>query len=169
MEETAFLNLQRTADALQAEVAGVLKPAGLSPTGFNVLHILRAAGEYGLPSREIGQRMITRDPDLTRLLDRLEDRGWVGRHRCDKDRRRVYSKITAAGAALLDEYDGAVSRTLQAMLGHLGEAKLAQLTALLTDARSTVNSSPAVCTGADTATCAGQPSVEPPTCDGTHD
>ncbi len=155
-QEQAFLNLLRTADALQAELVAVLKPTGLSQTGFNVLHILRGAGEYGLTSREVGQRMITRDPDLTRLLDRLETRGLVTRLRCEKDRRRVYSKLTPAGAQLLAEYDGPVVAKLHETLAHLGPEKLAKLTELLIEARKTVDPTTATCTGA---TCTGAPST----------
>lgn len=166
LEESAFLNLQRTADALQAELATVLKPAGLSPTQFNVLHILRGAGEHGLTSRDVGSRMITRDPDLTRLLDRLEARKLVGRLRCDKDRRRVYSRITPAGLDLLQQYDGPVQDRLREMLAHLGAARLDQLTQLLLDARQHAGAGEANCsTGA--ATCSGNPAADAPaTCDG---
>jgi DNA-binding MarR family transcriptional regulator len=167
VEETVFLNLLRTADALQAELAIVLKPAGLSPTQFNVLHILRGAGEYGLTSRDVGSRMITRDPDLTRLLDRLEARKLVGRLRCDKDRRRVYSRIMPEGLALLQQYDDPVQARLREMLAHLGAAKLDQLTQLLVDARQHAGAGEASCPGA-AATCDGAPASDdaPATCDG---
>jgi DNA-binding MarR family transcriptional regulator len=167
VEETAVLNLQRTADALQAEIAIVLKPAGLSPTQFNVLHILRGAGEYGLTSREVGSRMITRDPDLTRLLDRLEARELVVRCRCEKDRRRVYSRVTPQGLELLQQYDGPVKARLHEMLAHMDANKLAQLTALLFEARQHAGGGEASCSGA--ATCTGAPlNTDPATCDGTH-
>ena len=151
-----MLNLQRTADALVGEMAMLFKPVGLSPTGFNVLHILRAAGEYGLPSREIGDRMITRDPDLTRLLDRLEEHGWVSRHRCEKDRRRVYSRITPAGVELLDGFEQPLVIKMKAMLGHMSQEKLQTLTQLLTEARQAVRPGDATCSGSH-ATCDGQP------------
>src|SRR4029079_5455628 len=81
LEEEAFLGLQRTADALARRAYDVLKPSGLSATQYNVLRILRGAGEAGLACGEIGERMITRDPDITRLLDRLEARHLIARAR----------------------------------------------------------------------------------------
>ena len=80
-EQEAYLSLLRTADALQAQVEARLKEFGLTGTQYNALRILRGAGPEGLPCREIGERMITRDPDITRLLNRLEDRGFVERTR----------------------------------------------------------------------------------------
>lgn len=85
-EDEAFVNIQRMADALMQGVAAALKPMGLSPTQYNVLRILRGAEPNGLACREIADRMITRDPDITRLLDRLEDRALVARSRDRADR-----------------------------------------------------------------------------------
>ncbi|HLL90314.1 MAG TPA: MarR family transcriptional regulator [Tepidisphaeraceae bacterium] len=137
-EQEAFLNLQKTADALAADMADVLRPSGLSPTQYNVLRILRGVGSYGLPLGEIGQRMITRDPDLTRLVDRLEKRKLVARNRCDKDRRRVYGRITDDGLTLLASLDAVVLDAHRRQLGHLGPERLQQLIALLEDARARV-------------------------------
>src|SRR5919108_1101542 len=89
LEEEAFLNLQRTADALLHGLEAALKPAGLSPSQYNVLRILRGAEAEGLACREVGERMVTRDPDITRLLDRLEARGLVMRARDREDRRVI--------------------------------------------------------------------------------
>src|ERR1035438_5192727 len=105
-EQEAYLSLLRTADALQAQVEARLKEFGLTGTQYNALRILRGAGPEGLPCREIGERMITRDPDITRLLNRLEDRGFVERTRARHDRRVIYGKITAAGLKLLRDLDG---------------------------------------------------------------
>src|SRR5579884_1844753 len=80
-EQAVFLNIQKTADLLMAEVAAALKPSELSPTQYNVLRILRAAGEEGLACGRIAERMLTREPDMTRLLDRLEKRGLIVRSR----------------------------------------------------------------------------------------
>src|ERR1700675_379594 len=96
-EAEAYLSLLRTADALQTQVEARLKLFGLTGTQYNALRILRGAGPEGLPCREIGERMITRDPDITRLLDRLEDRGFVQRTRAKNDRRVICGKITPAG------------------------------------------------------------------------
>src|SRR5438309_11523592 len=79
-EQTAFLHIQKTADSLMAELSDLLKPHGLSATQYNVLRILRAAGAAGLPCAKIADRMLTREPDMTRTLDRLEKRAiWARR------------------------------------------------------------------------------------------
>src|ERR1700727_1305302 len=89
-EQEAYLSLLRTADTLQTHVEAHLKNFGLTGTQYNALRILRGAGPAGLPCREIGERMITHDPDITRLLNRLEQRGFVKRKRARNDRRRIY-------------------------------------------------------------------------------
>src|SRR5437762_14379784 len=103
-EEAAFLDLLRTTDMLSRGLAHVLKNEDLSATQYNVLRILRGAPE-GLPCGEIGNRMITRDPDITRLLDRLEKRGLISRCRESKDRRMVTARITTEGSKLLTRLD----------------------------------------------------------------
>jgi MarR family transcriptional regulator, organic hydroperoxide resistance regulator len=121
----------RTADALQAQVESKLNQFGLTGTQYNALRILRGAGPEGLPCREIGERMITRDPDITRLLNRLEDRGFVERTRARHDHRIIYGKITAAGLKLLREMDGPVEKHGREMLRDVGQEKLKQLIELL--------------------------------------
>ena len=130
-EQEAYLSLLRTADALQAHVEAQLKEFGLTGTQYNALRILRGAGPEGLPCREIGERMITRDPDITRLLNRLEDRGFVERTRASDDRRVIYGKITAAGLKLLREMDRPIEKHGREMLKHVGQEKLQQLIELL--------------------------------------
>jgi MarR family transcriptional regulator, organic hydroperoxide resistance regulator len=130
-EQEAYLSLLRTADALQTQIEARLKDFGLTGTQYNALRILRGAGAEGLPCREIGERMITRDPDITRLLNRLENRGLVERTRARRDRRVIYGKITAAGLKLLREMDGPVERQGREMLRHVGQGKLKQLIELL--------------------------------------
>ena len=98
---------------------------------YNALRILRGAGPEGLACREIGERMITRDPDITRLLDRLEDRGFVQRTRAKHDRRVIYGKITADGLKLLREMDVPLEKFGREMLRHVGQEKLKQLIELL--------------------------------------
>ncbi len=88
-----------------------LKDFGLTGTQYNALRILRGAGPEGLPCREIGERMITHDSDITRLLNRLQDRGLVERTRAKQDRRVIYGKITAAGLKLLREMDAPIEKT----------------------------------------------------------
>ena len=130
-EQEAYLSLLRTADALQRRVESWLKEFGLTGTQYNALRILRGAGPDGLACREIGERMITRDPDITRLLNRLEDRGFVERARARHDRRVIYGKITAAGLKLLREMDNPIEKHGREMLSHVGPEKLKQLIELL--------------------------------------
>jgi MarR family transcriptional regulator, organic hydroperoxide resistance regulator len=130
-EQEAYLALLRTADALETKVESWLKDFGLTGTQYNALRILRGAGPDGLPCREIGERMITHDPDITRLLNRLEDRGFVERTQSKDDRRVIYGRITAAGLKLLREMDGPVERYSREVLRHVGLEKLKQLIELL--------------------------------------
>jgi DNA-binding MarR family transcriptional regulator len=130
-EQEAYLALLRTADTLQTQAEAKLKEFGLTGTQYNALRILRGAGPEGLPCREIGARMITHDPDITRLLNRLEDRGLVERTRAKDDRRVIYGKITAAGLKLLREMDGPIDKYGRQMLRHVSQEKLKQLIGLL--------------------------------------
>ena len=130
-EQEAYLSLLRTADALQVQAEAKLKEFGLTGTQYNALRILRGAGPEGLPCSEIGERMITHDPDITRLLNRLEDRGFVERTRARDDRRVIYGKITAAGLKLLREMDAPLEKYGREMLRHVGQQKLKQLIELL--------------------------------------
>ena len=134
-EEALFLDLLRTSDMLSRRPAQVLKAEELSSNQYNVLRILRGAPE-GLPCGEIGNRMITRDPDITRLLDRLEKRGLISRSRETKDRRMVMTRITPQGLKLLARLDEPVQQTHREQLGHLGRERLRALTELLRDSRS---------------------------------
>src|SRR6476659_8281489 len=116
-EELAFLDLQRTCDLLSRGPAQVLKTQDLSATQYNVLRILRGAPE-GLPCGEIGSRMITRDPDITRLLDRLEKRELISRCRETKDRRMVMARISSEGLKVLARLDAPVEESHRKQLGH---------------------------------------------------
>ena len=133
-EEAAFLELLRTTDLLSRGLVEVLKAEGLSATQYNVLRILRGAPR-GLPCREIASRMITRDPDVTRLLDRLERRGLISRCRENTDRRTVMVRITPEGLRLLTRLDKPVRATHRKQLGPLGQKRLRALTELLRIAR----------------------------------
>jgi len=137
LEEKAFVALLRTADQLQWRVAEMLKPHGLSPTQYNAMRILRGAGVEGLACSEIGQRMINRDPDITRLLDRLERSGLIRRSREQKDRRVIKAHITPAGLDLLKSIDREVEKFHHNLLGHLGRERLESLIAALDAARQT--------------------------------
>jgi DNA-binding MarR family transcriptional regulator len=135
LEEEAYLNVQRTANVLLQEVAELLKGHHLTPTQYNVLRILRGAGEAGLTAGDVGDRMITRDPDVTRLLDRLETRGLAERSRCTEDRRVVWTRITPAGLTAIAPLDDPVNELHLRSLAHLGPARLATLIELLEAAR----------------------------------
>ncbi|MGA7402081.1 MAG: MarR family transcriptional regulator [Candidatus Sulfotelmatobacter sp.] len=136
-EETAFLDLLRTTDMLSRGLAQVLKTEALSSTQYNVLRILRGSQE-GLPCGEVANRMITRDPDVTRLLDRLEKRALISRSREIKDRRTVMARITTEGLKVLARLDEPVQAAHRRQLGHLGRERLRALTELLQVSRSQV-------------------------------
>jgi DNA-binding MarR family transcriptional regulator len=121
-------------EALSHRFAQVLKAEDLSSTQYNVLRILRGASE-GLPCGEISNRMVTRDSDITRLLDRLEKRSLVSRSRESKDRRTVWARITPEGLKLLARLDKPVLAAHLELLGHLGTKRLKLLTDLLRLAR----------------------------------
>jgi len=136
LETEAFLNLQRTADALLRGVEELLKRWGLTQTQYNALRILRGAGKRGLLCREVGERMVTRDPDVTRLLDRLESRGLIERSRDPRDRRVILTKITEPGLQILAGIDGPLAGLHRRQLGHLGDRNTRRLIRLLETARS---------------------------------
>jgi DNA-binding MarR family transcriptional regulator len=135
VEDEAFVNLLRTADVLMQGVAATLKPAGLSPAQYNVLRILRGAGPDGLACREIGERMITKDPDITRLLDRLAERELISRSRDRADRRIITTRVTEKGLRILKDLDKPIEELHVRQLGHLGERRLRSLVGLLEAAR----------------------------------
>jgi len=134
-EVEAYLNLLRTSDALARGVEQALKPSGLTQSQYNVLRILRGAGTDGLVCRELSERMVARDPDITRLLDRLEARGLVTRLRDRKDRRAITVRITAEGTRLADRLDRPIAALHRQQLSHLGTGRVRQLIRLLEQAR----------------------------------
>ena len=134
LEEAVFLDLLRTSDVLSRRLAYILKNEDLSSNQYNVLRILRGAPE-GLACGEIGSRMISRDPDITRLLDRLEKRGLISRCRETKDRRTVLTRISPEGLKLLARLDEPVQQAHREQLGHLGRERLKALAELLRDSR----------------------------------
>ena len=134
-QEEVVLSMLRTADQLAVPMTEVLREAGLSLSQYNVLRILRGAGEESLPCGEIAERMVRRDPDLTRLLDRLEARGLVARTRGTTDRRVVKAAITKEGLALLGSLDELVDETVRRTLSHMPESHLHALCELLEEAR----------------------------------
>jgi len=133
-EEAAYLDLLRTTELLSRPLALLLKTEDLSSTQYNVLRILRGAPD-GLTCGEIANRMITHDPDITRLLDRLEKRGLVTRGRDSQDRRVVLVRIASEGLQVLARLDKPVRDTHRKLLGHLGQDRLRSLTRLLAACR----------------------------------
>ena len=136
-EEAAFLDLLRTTDILSRGLVALLKAEDLSANQYNVLRILRGA-PAGLPCGEIASRMITRDPDITRLLDRLEKRSLISRCRETRDRRMVMARITPDGLKLLARLDEPITQAHRSQLGHLGRERLRNLKELLQAARKAV-------------------------------
>jgi DNA-binding MarR family transcriptional regulator len=134
--EEVFLNLLRTTEALSSNVAGLLRPLGLSLPQYNVLRILRGAGAEGLSCNEIGERMVTRDSDITRLLDGLERRKLARRARDASDRRVIRAAITPAGEQLAALLDAPLDELLASQLAHMRRADLRQLADLLERARA---------------------------------
>ena len=131
IEEVAFLNLAKSAGVLQQKLEELLKPYGISHTQYNVLRILRGAGSGGLSCREVGARMISHDPDITRLLDRMEASALVTRGRATADRRVVVTRITLPGLKLIEQLDQPLATHLKDALRHVGKTKLALLIGLL--------------------------------------
>lgn len=135
VEEELYLNIQRTADTLMQKLLDVMRPAGLSVTQYNILRILRGAGETGVTCKEIGARMITRDPDVTRLLDRLERRNLVTRNRAKEDRRFVAIRITTEGLKLLQDLDEPMERAQLEMMSGMPREQQLQTIELLEQLR----------------------------------
>ena len=133
--EEAYLSVVRTAAVLTHGFADALKEFGVTPTQYNVLRILRGAGEGGLCRNEVRDRLIAQVPDVTRLLDRMEEAGHVARERDETDRRLVATRITSRGLRLLDELERPVAATHQRQLGHMTDAQLKTLIDLLEVAR----------------------------------
>jgi DNA-binding MarR family transcriptional regulator len=135
LEARVFISLQKTATTLGLETEQLLKPHGLTGTQYNVLRILRGAEPQGLACNSIGERMISHDPDMTRLLDRMEKRGLIHRERQTDDRRIVRTRITRAGLSLLKTLDQPVRELHKRQFGHLPPARLNALAELLEDVR----------------------------------
>jgi DNA-binding MarR family transcriptional regulator len=133
--EEAYLNLLRTAAVLGADFERLFKDAGLSEPQYNVLRILRGAGGEGLPCLEVGARMITRVPDVTRLVDRLEAAGLVERNRTREDRRVVMIKITQKGLDAIAGLDRPLVEVHKRQMGHMTRRDLEELSRLLEKAR----------------------------------
>lgn len=135
LEQEVVLNVMRTAGALRQGTTELLKPYDLSAPQYNVLRILRGAQDEGLPCSEVGDRLVSRDPDVTRLLDRLEKRGLIERGRSETDRRVVTATITKKGIEVVNELDTPVTEMHASQLGHMKKKELKKLVTLLEKAR----------------------------------
>lgn len=129
--QEAFIALLRTADLMRRKVAAVVEPYGITPQQYNILRILRGAGEAGLATLAIGERLIEQTPGITRLLDRLDAKKLIRRRRCAEDRRQVLCSITVAGLDLLARLDDPVDRMDREALGMLSSREIRQLIELL--------------------------------------
>lgn len=150
--EEALLNLMRTADAAGRELQRLVKPWGITSTQYNVLRILRGAQPQGLTCSAIGARMITADPDITRLLARLTAMKLVRQQRDKNDRRVVWTQIAPEGLKLLDQIHPTIERFPEEFFARLSEGEQSELIRLLEQARSAYPGNEASC----------------PTCDGQH-
>jgi DNA-binding MarR family transcriptional regulator len=135
LEQEAMLNIRRTSGYVEHIAQQVLKQHGLTEPQYNVLRILRGAGPDGLRCSEIGERMITRDPDITRLLGRLQQRRLVERRRDTGDRRVVHIRITADGNGVLRQLDPVVEAAATSTLSHLSRERLVLLIDLMEEVR----------------------------------
>jgi DNA-binding MarR family transcriptional regulator len=135
LEARLFVALLKTADALGLQAEQLLKATGLTGAQYNVLRILRGAGPSGLPCRGIGDRMISHDPDMTRLLDRMEKRALIVRERQTDDRRVVKTRITSQGLSLLKTLDRPVHDLHKRQFRHMPAARLKALSELLEEVR----------------------------------
>ncbi len=135
-EEEAVLNIMRTHSVLTAEFMKLAKSHGITQVQYNILRILRGAGADGLPCVEIGNRMITRVPDMTRLIDRLEKSGLVRRHRSSSDRRIVQVMIAEKGLEVVDSMDQPTLDLLKKQLGHISRVDLGKINDLMVKVRT---------------------------------
>jgi DNA-binding MarR family transcriptional regulator len=120
-EEELYLSVIRTAAVLERQFAQMLKPYGLTPTQYNVLRILRGAGDEGLCRNEVGARLLREVPDVTRLLDRMKQMRLIRRQRADTDRRLVRTHVTQKGLDLLAELDARIRKAHRDHLAHVSQ------------------------------------------------
>lgn len=135
VEEEAYLSLVRTAAMLEHSLAQALKDFDITPTQYNVLSILRGSGAQGLCRNEVGCRLVTAMPDVTRLLDRMEDMGLIVRERGTKDRRKVATRLTKKGIDLVNKLDAKVLEAHTRQFRGVDRKSLKELIAVLGDLR----------------------------------
>jgi DNA-binding MarR family transcriptional regulator len=133
LEDQIFVALLKAADSLASQGDQLMKANGLTSAQYNVLRILRGAGPEGLPCNTIAERMISRDPDMTRLLDRMEKRELIARERQKEDRRVVKARITDEGLRLLKKMDAPIRELHKGQFAHMTSARLKTLMDLLTE------------------------------------
>ncbi len=133
--QEAFLSIARTEALLREGLERLLEPHGLTLTQYNVLRVLRGAEAGGLCRNEIRDRLVTRMPDVSRLLDRMEAAGLIHRVRSTEDRRQVNTTLTAKGRKLVNELDAPMAKAHEKQLGHLDAKQLKTLIDLLARAR----------------------------------
>jgi DNA-binding MarR family transcriptional regulator len=134
LEARVFVALLTAADRLTQDADRLMKAHGLTGTQYNVLRILRGAEPHGLPCKGISDRMISRDPDMTRLLDRMEKRGMISRERQKDDRRVVKTRITNQGLEILRKLDSPVDELHRSQFRSVGATRLKALAAALEEA-----------------------------------
>jgi DNA-binding MarR family transcriptional regulator len=136
LEEEAILSIARTAALIEHGGAEAFKPYGLTTTQYNVLRILRGAGHEGLCRNEVGERLVTKVPDVTRLLDRMEAAGLIVRERGAQDRRFVATRITDKALKLLEKIDRELPAMHARQLGHVSQKRLRELISILEEIRN---------------------------------
>jgi DNA-binding MarR family transcriptional regulator len=134
-EQEAYLNLVRTHALLSDEVAELFKRHHLSQPLYNVLKVVARMGSAGMPSQSIAPYMVARDPDITRLVDRLQKDRLIERERDEQDRRIVRVRVTRSGLDAIETLDPLIWKLHQQQLGHLDQEKLELLNQLLVEAR----------------------------------
>ena len=134
--QEAVVSVMRTAELLRRRMAAVVEPSGITVQQFNVLRILRGGGPDGMPTLEVGARMIEHTPGITRLMDRLESKGLVRRQRCPKDRRQHLCWITQQGLDLLTDLDEPIVRHSHDALEGLARDEQTALVRLLDQVRA---------------------------------
>ena len=136
LEQEAFLNLWRTYDRLHLIEEELFERFDLTPQQYNALRLLRGEGDRKLATLALAARLVSRAPDITRLLDKLEERGLIERERPADNRRMVLIGLTPAGRAMLSELDSRVRDCHAHQIGHLSQTQLRELVALLQEARA---------------------------------
>ena len=166
-QEEALLNLMRTADCLNRSFQRHTRQRGITGTQYNVLRILRGAHPEGLPCAAIGNRMLTAEPDITRLLARMKALKLVHQQRDKRDRRVVLTHISDTGLGLLEQMDPVVVQMPKDLLSHLREEEVTELSRLLELARKGCGDplNQPTCDGAGSVNCDGSGAVS---CDGAH-